>query len=286
MSLTFHDGIHITSLDYFIQTTLKGDLDPGVQPFYRGVGRHYDKTTPSVFRSPNLRDNEKVLFDQILARHPTDFAGDSTTLDRLVRMQHHGVPTRLLDITSNPLMALYFAVERKEASDDFDEEGEVHIFEVQDRNVKYPDSDRASVVANLARLKPAQHEVIRTIPRALEPKAFCANPSMQKLLHFIRQEKSYFVDEIVPEHISSIMVVRGKQSNPRIVAQSGAFLLFGDDADFAHDPKGSGIHKRTMKIPADKKPDILKDLDRININESTVYPSLDRSANYLKKIYG
>ena len=41
-----------------------------------------------------------------------------------------------------------------------------------------------------------------------------------------------------------------------------------------------------MKIPADKKPDILKDLDRININESTVYPSLDRSANYLKKIYG
>lgn len=48
MSLTFNDGVHITSLDYFIRTTLKGDLDPGVQPFYRGVGRHYDKTRPSV----------------------------------------------------------------------------------------------------------------------------------------------------------------------------------------------------------------------------------------------
>jgi hypothetical protein len=36
-----------------------------------------------------------------------------------------------------------------------------------------------------------------------------------------------------------------------------------------------------MKIPADAKPNIIRQLDRININESTVYPSLDRSANYV-----
>lgn len=108
---------------------------------------------------------------------------------------------------------------------------------------------------------------------------------MQKLLHFIRQEKSYFIDKIVPEHLSSIMVVRGKQSNPRIMAQSGAFLLFGENADFAQDPKSSGIHKRTMKIQANDKPRILRDLDRININESTVYRGLDRSASYLKQVY-
>jgi hypothetical protein len=280
MALIFHDGINIPSLDYFVQTTLKGYLDPGIQPFYRGVGQHHVNTRPSVFRSDELRDNEKVLFDQMLARHPVEFASDTTTLDRLVRMQHHGLPTRLLDITSNPLLALYFAAEK-----DPDCEGEVQVFEVRDQNVKFPDSDRASVVANLARLKRNQHEEISNIPKDLAPKAFCANDSMQKLLHFIRQEKSYFTDEIIPEHISSIMVVRGKQSNPRIVAQSGAFLLFGDNADFAHDPKGSGIHKRTMKVPIDAKRRILRDLDRININESTVYPGLDRSASYLKTLY-
>ena len=51
MALTFYDGINVPSLDYFVQTTLKGDLDPGIQPFYRGVGQHYESTRPSIFRS-------------------------------------------------------------------------------------------------------------------------------------------------------------------------------------------------------------------------------------------
>lgn len=68
MALTFYDGINVPSLDYFVQTTLQGDLDPGIQPFYRGVGQHYESTRPSVFRSDEWRNNKKVLFDQMLAQ--------------------------------------------------------------------------------------------------------------------------------------------------------------------------------------------------------------------------
>jgi len=38
--------------------------------------------------------------------------------DRLVRMQHFELPTRLLDATTNPLVALYFASAEYEENDE------------------------------------------------------------------------------------------------------------------------------------------------------------------------
>jgi hypothetical protein len=86
---------------------MSGPTPNGVQRFYRGVTKLIGVVNPSVFRSELRRRNEKLMFDQLLAMNPSDFVGDSTTLDKLVRMQHHGLPTRLLDITANPLMALF-----------------------------------------------------------------------------------------------------------------------------------------------------------------------------------
>jgi len=185
----------------FVSTVLE-PLPTGVQPFYRGVSRHYDQTLPSVFRSEEKRSHEKVFFDQLLAMNPADFSSDSTTLDKLVRIQHHSLPTRLLDITSNPLTALFFACEANPQH-----EGEILVFQVRDINVKFPDSDRACVIANLARLTPKQHAGIDT---CLLRSDFNKTPSIRKLIHFIRQEKPYFEGRINPQHVGSIMVIRPK----------------------------------------------------------------------------
>ena len=40
-----------------------------------------------------------------------DLGPSATDLHMLAVLQHHGVPTRLIDVTSNPMTALWFAVE-------------------------------------------------------------------------------------------------------------------------------------------------------------------------------
>ena len=45
-------------------------------------------------------ENEKNIIDEILRRCPNDFEG-LDAFEKLVKMQHYGTPTRLLDFTGN-----------------------------------------------------------------------------------------------------------------------------------------------------------------------------------------
>ena len=49
MALRFEDGVHVETVASFIRDAVSGDLDPGIRPFYRGVGKHYEQTNPSRF---------------------------------------------------------------------------------------------------------------------------------------------------------------------------------------------------------------------------------------------
>ena len=116
------------------------------------------KLLPSVLREQKLADAEHIILRELVASHPAEFAPDSTTLDQLVRVQHYSLPTRLLDATWNPLVALYFASKGHE-----EQTGEVIVFRIKKDQVKFFDSDTVSCVANLAHLKLEQKRPLNSI---------------------------------------------------------------------------------------------------------------------------
>lgn len=249
----------------------------GREVFYRGhSNRTKYRLEPSIFRKDEkgnyvYRDAEDQLYRELLVSNSIDFQGDVYTLDRLVRMQHYSLPTRLLDITSNPLIALYFACKSNSTQD-----GEVIVFSMVREQIKYFDSDTASCIANLTRLSKVSKDGLDF--SSLDVRKFNKLAPVKQLLHFIKEEKPFFEPRLEPKDLRSIICVKGKRTNSRIAFQSGAFLLFGHDATLNE----SGTPEISVqRIAVTNKEMVLRQLDQLNINESTVFPYIENSAKYL-----
>lgn len=81
--------------------------------FYRGEPKDYQeqKLSPSIFRPP-YQTHEKDFFNDAITNFPKDFES-LPILSKISKMQHSTYPTRLLDFTHNPLIALYFCCSDK-----------------------------------------------------------------------------------------------------------------------------------------------------------------------------
>ena len=249
----------------------------GKEVFYRGhSNRTKYRLEPSILRKDEhgnymYRDAADRLSRELLVSNSIDFQGDVYTLDRLVRMQHYSLPTRLLDITSNPLIALYFA-----CKSNLDQDGEVIVFSMEREKIKYFDSDTASCIANLTRLPKSSKDALDF--SSLDVRKFNKLQPVKQLLHFVKEEKPFFEPRLEPKHLRSIVCVKGKHTNNRIAFQSGAFLLFGSDATL---DEGGSPEISVQRISVKNKGAVLKQLDQLNINESTVFPYIENSAKYI-----
>ena len=84
--------------------------------YYRGVSDTEHRLLPTIGRHPHLDGSGLLNLEQQLLKEfkrcspPYLPRLPSSEFEWLLIAQHYGIPTRLLDWTTNPLVALYFAV--------------------------------------------------------------------------------------------------------------------------------------------------------------------------------
>ena len=252
--------------------------------YFRGHSRQSYKLIPSVFRG-TFWNKEDYFYHQIMVNCPEHFQF-STHLDKLVTMQHYGCPTRLLDMTTNPLVALYFACISHPT-----ENGEVIIFVKNDDDIVFSDSDRAVMLSCLARFSNKDKAIIyqQSMKELANDKYtlqnggyYYRNETIEKLFHEITIELPSFKRKMKPIDLLMPLFVQPNKTNGRILKQEGAFIISGLSEN-AYEAEQKLISLTFERIYIDNKTDILKQLEALGIHEASLFPEVDRVAEYLKR---
>ena len=269
------------------------DHHPEAVLYFRGESESGWTLRPSVMRDSHIVSEGAMLVD-LMSRRPEEFSGRSSALSQWVLAQHHGLRTRFLDITRNPLVALYHACERRNREGG---NGRLHVFAVPKELIKPFNSDTISIVANFARLSRHQQQALLGWPECS-----CHTPGGRfppsehataiRILHqLIRAEKPYFDERINPRDFYKVFVVEPQQSSERIRAQSGCFLVsafherFERDHVLAWSKDTPAYAHYQLTVPEESKLDILKDLQLLNVTQETLYPGLDTAAKAVTDSY-
>lgn len=170
-------------------------------------------------------------------------------------MQHYGVPTRLVDFTESPYVALYFAMEAYTLPTDSD----LAIYAL----------DYSAIMD--ASLKLVQHH----------------DSSFQKDRSQVAEETDRVFDEVVDRFSYSMLwVTEPLEMNARIDRQAGTFLLAGSAEqtieDLVHSESYSGCNGYKFVIDRGLYTGIFALLRKMNISSKTIYGDLGGLAKSIR----
>lgn len=253
------------------QHTRELTLKPGL---YRDSTRESLKKTKSspipAVSSKTLREElfdlehelriDFTSYDQLL----NDAGHVKSGLDWYFLMQHHGLPTRLLDWTTNALAALFFALEADSQDDGRSKKASsVAVWMIDAYWLAMCLSDDEWSGPLLSWSDDAEKYV----------------PSLEVLL---RNRADSFT--LIPEYA---MPIEPPAIHPRVAAQEGRFIIFGQTRDLLdHRLKTDGVRKlprvRQIRFETDDVQSVLRDLAQLGVSRRTLFPDLDGLASFVR----
>ncbi|WP_300372836.1 FRG domain-containing protein, partial [Fusobacterium sp.] len=239
-------------LDYFnkILSSIEGNSnDKNKKYFYRGQSNSEWMPSASILREKKYLENEHLMFYKIISKIPKAFEKDKYTYNKIATMQHFGYPTRLLDITENPLIALYFACEGNKNKD-----GEIFIYQTLENEVLNFEDKRL---------------------RCLEKIPTMELNKINEMCNNCKKENCKI--------LKNSYIVQGVAQNERISNQSGNFIFMGISEDKKYFENQQQKPIKHIIIDKGLKEGIIQILETLNVNGGTVYPDLLNLAKYLKE---
>ena len=171
---------------------------------FRGMSDYKWDLIPSIARS-DLRDDstEHEMVNEFMTLRPEAFQDLHSNFELLAKMQHYGLPTRLLDFTTNPLIALYFACEKN-----------------SDIN--------ARVICCNAYLSYSNNKIVEALSSSYLPDSL-ENLKIEDLLQGTKISAYEYICKLYLTKDYRLLFAKPKYWNQRIKNQSAIFLIFPNE---------------------------------------------------------
>ena len=273
---------------------------------YRGQQSVNFELKPFIAREDKYFWHEKEMIQKVISYQTDEFIG-LNYFDTLVKLQHYGLPTRLLDFTWNPLVALFFACEYSENTKD--DNGEIYFYKGAKQPFFTSENVFVEIIASFSqidvnlskkRFSDLQHDYCHSNVKLAQK---CSELIENMNRYAVNLEPyEHFIDE-VRMCINEPHYVLTALTNERIKRQSGAFLLFPNEISVTDEDIDTPLNddfyilnrikdfkpkvKREMGceiiIPKEYKKPLIEELDRIGINRMFLFPDLYETCTYVRK---